>query len=302
MGANVVSERDAQLWFKQFRDGHYDLDDMTRSGRPREINDDEIMDLVEGDTTISLRSCADILGCSHTAVNKHLKALGKSWRYGVIVPHELSAEQLQARVDMCTTNLSSHRNLSWLANVVTADEKWVLYTNNTRKRQWLSPGQEGTPQHKDAKPKKVMICVWWGVRGIVHWETLPIGDTINGELYCQQLDRVAASLKGKQDRVYFLHDNARPHVSKLTQRKLTDLKWQVVPHPPYSPDLAPSDYHLFRSMTHFLDGQKFEDETEVETAVSAFFESRTPDFWTNGILSLGERWRQVVANNGTYIV
>lgn len=302
MGSDVVSEREAQRWFKQFRDGQFDLDDLPRSGRPREINDEEIMDLVDGDTTISLRSCADLLGCSHTAVDKHLKALGKSWRYGTIVPHELTDVQLRARVDSCQRNLDSHRNLAWLSNVITADEKWVLYTNHSRKRQWLSPGQAGTPVHRDAKPKKVMICVWWGVKGIAHWETLPIGGTVNGELYCQQLDRVAASLKGIQDRVYFLHDNARPHVSKITNQKLADLKWEIVPHPPYSPDLAPSDYHLFRSMTHFLDGQTFEDESEVEIAVSDYFASLTPAFFERGILSLGERWRQVVANNGTYLV
>ena len=118
-----MSERDAQLWFKKFREGQYDLEDLPRSGRPREINDDEIMDLVEGDTTISLRSCADILGCSYTAVENRLKELGKTWRYGVIVPHEFTADQLQARVDSCKRNLESHRNMSWLSNIITADEK-----------------------------------------------------------------------------------------------------------------------------------------------------------------------------------
>ena len=113
---------------------------------------------------------------------------------------------------------------------------------------------------------------------------------------------MAAALKEKQDRVYFLHDNARPHVSNLTKHKLTNLKWIVVPHPPYSPDLAPSDYHLFRSMTHFLDGQKFKDEHEVESAVSSYFESLGTAFFERGILSLEERWRQVVNSNGAYIV
>ena len=48
--------------------------------------------------------------------------------------------------------------------------------------------------------------------------------------------------------VIFHQDNARPHTSLVTRKKLLELGWEVMPLPPYSPDLAPSDYHLFRSL------------------------------------------------------
>ncbi|VDP00645.1 unnamed protein product [Heligmosomoides polygyrus] len=41
-----------------------------------------------------------------------------------------------------------------------------------------------------------------------------------------------------------LHDNMRPHVAKVVQQKFEKLGWTVLPHPPYSPDIAPSDYHI----------------------------------------------------------
>ena len=72
-----------------------------------------------------------------------------------------------------------------------------------------------------------------------------------------QLMRLSRALKEKQpeyqevyDKVILQHDNARPHVAKPIKTYLQTLKLKVLPHPPYSPDVAPSDYHLFRSMSH----------------------------------------------------
>ena len=116
--------------------------------------------------------------------------------------------------------MTSHRNYQWLRNLITGNEKWLLYINYTHSRQWLSTGQTGTATTKtDLHPMKVMLSVWWGVNGIVYWEILPRGCIMTADLYCQQLDQVAEKLKGKQDRIYYLHDNARPQVAKSTREK-----------------------------------------------------------------------------------
>ena len=100
----------------------------------------------------------------------------------------------------------------------------------------------------------------------------------------------------------FLHDNARPHVAKVIQQKIEELDWEVLPHPPYSPDLAPSDYHLFRSMQHYLAEKKFKNCDEVKIWVSEFFESQPAEFFEEGIHSLRRRWRDVVNSNGEYLL
>jgi histone-lysine N-methyltransferase SETMAR len=136
----------------------------------------------------------------------------------------------------------------------------------------------------------------------VHWKLLPTGSTVTAEYYCEQLDRVANELRGKQDKVYFLHDNARPHIANTTHQKLLDLGWTVLPHPPYSPDLAPTDYHLFRSLAAFLDKNKFDDEDHLKQELENFFKQKSTEFDGEGISSLPVRWKKVIDSNGAYIV
>jgi histone-lysine N-methyltransferase SETMAR len=91
-----------------------------------------------------------------------------------------------------------------------------------------------------------------------------------------------------------LHDSARLHIAKSTREKLLKLGWSTVPHPPYSPDLASTDYHLFRSLSNHLREKKFNDENDVKMELVSFFDQNSQDFYERGILSLPERWQQVV--------
>jgi hypothetical protein len=111
-----------------------------------------------------------------------------------------------------------------------------------------------------------------------------------------------SKLQGKQDRIYFLHDSARRHIAKSMREKLLKLGWVTVPHPPYSPDLAPTDYHLYRSLSNHLHEKKFDDENYFQMDLLNFFGEKSQDFYERGILSLPERWRQVIDSNGAYIV
>jgi transposase len=126
MGEDVLSTRTAQRWFNHFKNGNFVLDDLPRSGRPMELDVDLLKQLIEEDPRLTFRCLAEQLGCSHTAVEKHLNELGKTWKYGVWIPHELSSHQLQHRVDACMDLMTSHRNYQWLRNLITDDEKWVL--------------------------------------------------------------------------------------------------------------------------------------------------------------------------------
>jgi len=98
--------------------------------------------------------------------------------------------------------------------------------------------------------------------------------------------------------VVFHHDNAQPHTSLKTQKKLRVLDWEILPHPPYSPDLAPPDYHLFRSLEQYLRGENFESGEQIETSLPQFFEQKRQKFFEKGILNLSKRWQYVIEQNG----
>lgn len=303
MGQGVLTLRSIQIWFRQFQENRTELDDRPRSGRPIEFDLDALKALIEEDPRQSLRSLAAELGCSHMTIERQLIGLGKTWKCGYWVPHELTQQQFQDRVDACLELLSSHRTLDWMTNIVTGDEKWVTYVNHRHRRQWLGAGERGVPTPKpELHQKKIMLSVWWGTRGVIYWELLPTDTTVTANVYCRQLDRVAQSLKGKQDRVYFLHDNARPHIAISTRKKILDLKWTTIRHPAYSPDLAPTDYHLFRSLASFLSEKSFENEDDIKKCLTEFFASKSPDFYRDGIQSLAQRWHYVIDNNGAYYI
>ncbi|KAG5327387.1 MOS1T transposase, partial [Pseudoatta argentina] len=151
----------------------------------------------------------------------------------------------------------------------TGDEKWMHYDNPKRRKSWGKPG------HADR--------------------------------YRLQLMRLSRALKEKRplyaqrhDKVILLHDNARPHVAKPVKTYLETLKWEVLPHPLYSPDIAPSDFHLFRSMAHGLADRRFHSYEEAQKWIDSWIASKDMSFFRRGIHVLPERWEKVVSSDGQY--
>ncbi|GFN84039.1 hypothetical protein PoB_001054500 [Plakobranchus ocellatus] len=79
------------------------------------------------------------------------------------------------------------------------------------------------------------------------------------------------------------HDNATPHTAKRTKEWLERYKWDIIPHPAHSPDLAPSDFHLAGPLKCHLGGKKFEDADELIGEVRDRFSKLDANFFTQGI-------------------
>ena len=163
---------------------------------------------------------------------------------------------------------------------------------------------ESEPKN-DLRPKKVMLSVWWDFEGIIYYELLRPNTTIDSKLYCEQLQNLKVALQANRSerrKVRLLHDNAKPHTSKITRQKLEEFGWEILRHPSYSPYLAPSDYHLFRSLGNHLVKKQFDDQAQLKSDLENFFSSLSSKFFEDGILDLPNRWEYVIDNNDIYIV
>lgn len=309
-GNDVLTERQCQNWFAKFRSGKFDVEDAPRSGRPVEADDDTIKALIDANRRITIREIAERLNLSNSTVHDHVKRLGLISKLDIWVPHVLTERNLCSRINVCDSLLKRQENDPFLKRIITGDEKWVVYNNVKRKRSWSEKDNKLDQKSSkvDVHQKKVMLSVWWDFKGIIFFELLPDNPTITPEDYSCHLDKLNDFLKQKRPElvnrkgVVFHQDNARLHTSLVTRQKLLELGWDILPHPAYSPDLAPSDYYLFQSLQNFLDGKTFTSNEEVKTHLDQFFASKDQKFYERGIMLLPERWQKVLDHNGQYVL
>jgi len=125
------------------------------------------------------------------------------------------------------------------------------------------------PKHSSVKIRwKILVSIFWDQDGILLIDYLPKDQTINVEYYSSLLVQLKDMLKEKPrgkftKGVLFLHYNVPAHRALATQKKLAYLGFQCLDHPPYSPDLAPSDYHLFPGLKKQLKGTSTHTHTHI---------------------------------------
>ena len=151
-----------------------------------------------------------------------------------------------------------------------------------------------------------MLCTWWDWKGVLYYELLPENQMINSNKYCSQLDQLYSNRKHlelvSRKHIIFYQDNTRPHVSLMTRQKLLQLGWEVLIHPPYSPDIALSDFPFFWSLQNSLNGKNFNSLEDCKRHLEQFFAQKDKKFWEDGIMKLPEKWQKVVEQNGEYVV
>jgi len=92
-----------------------------------------------------------------------------------------------------------------------------------------------------------------------------------------------------------------PHHALATQKKLAFLVFQCLDHPPYSPDLAPLDYHLFPGLKKQLKGHHFSSDAEVIAAAETWLDEQPSEFFLSGLQKLEERAKKCIDLCGEYV-
>lgn len=306
-GDNSLCERSVNNWFAKFRSGDFDLENQDRGRPPTLVDNGQLKALIEEDTTKTVRELAADLQVDASTISRHLAQLGKVKKLDRWVPHELNEKQAKKRYHICSSLLLRQKNEPFLDRLITCDEKWLLFDNQKRSARWLDVDE--APKHSP-KPKlhmkKIMVTVWWSMQGVFHYSFLKTNETINSTSYCLDIDiaykklaKLRPALVSRKGPI-LLHDNARPHVSQMTLKKLSDVGIEVLPHPPYSPDLAPTDYHLFKSLADYMREKRYTNEIDLKNAFIDFIDSRTSDFFESGITKLLTRWQKCLDSNGYY--
>jgi Transposase. len=94
---------------------------------------------------------------------------------------------------------------------------------------------------------------FWDAEGVILVDIIPHGQITNSDMYIQTLKTLQKLFRRVQPhkcaaKNLLQCDNAQPHTSFKTQQTITELGWTVLSHPPYRPDLAPSDFNLFAAL------------------------------------------------------
>ena len=172
------------------------------------------------------------------------------------VPRLMTVDQKHTRLTLSRTNLNLFEEdpPNFLRRFVTMDETWVHHFIPEAKQQSKQWKHSGSPPPKKAKTVplagKVMASVFWDTDGILHIDYLQKGQTINGTYYASLLtqlwEKIIIKGRGKLTKgVLFHQDNAPVHKSVIAMAAIHDCGFKLIEHPPYSPDLVPSDFHLF---------------------------------------------------------
>ena len=223
--------RRVQKWSIEFRCGCTSTETIPSSGLPNEFTTPEmtnkIHDIVLNDLKVNMRKIAEIISISTERVVNTLHT-------------HLWMRKLYAR---------------WVPRFPTIDQKRIHVTISKKNL----AGKKSTGN--------VMASVLWDAHGIIFIDYLEKGRTINGAYYAAILDWLVDEIRKKRphlkkEQILFHDDNAPSHISNIAQSKKHELGFKSLPHPPYSPDLAPSDY-LFLNLKRWLCNRRFESSEEV---------------------------------------
>ncbi|KAJ4427363.1 hypothetical protein ANN_24984 [Periplaneta americana] len=270
MGVTQIKE-----WFNRFKDGRTSAESEQHCGRPQTARSaavvERVRNLVMADRRLTVREIAEEVG------------------------------------DLLDT---ANTDPGFLNTVITGDESWVYgYDPGTKRQssQWKHPESPRPKKARQVRSKiKVMLTVFFDVRGIVHHEYAPEGQMVTKEYYHDVLWRLRDAVRRKRPDMWTAnnwhlhHDNAPAHSSQLIHTFLAKHGITTVHQPPYSPDLAPCDFWLFPKLKTPLKGSHFESREEIMRNATTELNTIPKEDFQRCFRQWKDRWAKCVQAQGAY--
>lgn len=315
-GEDVMNQVTFYKWYKAFKEGRENITDEPREGRPStsrsEVLKNTAAAIVSEDRRITVRELAATLdisvGSAFSILHDDLAMRRVSCRW---IPRLLTPEQMQHRVSVCQDLLSRFGGEAneQMCRIITVDESWMYHYDPELKQQSSQWKRAQSPPPKKAKLSrsagKVMMIIFFDSEGFLYQHAVPQGQTVTAAYYKSVLITMLRHFKKKRphkivNEILLHHDNARPHVAQSVVDFLNARGIATIPHPPYSPDLAPCDFWLFPAIKFPLRGRKFKTNQEVIKAVEARCKELEKDGLAFVFKKWQERWQKCIITEGGY--
>jgi histone-lysine N-methyltransferase SETMAR len=300
-----------KYWLKKLRSGITEIIDSPRPGRPIVDLAEILLGLLAEQPYASTKSLAKQTQASQETVKRVLIQEMGFQKYTLKwVPHDLSQSQKLERVTASRELLrvlQENRGNNF-ADIITGDESWFCW-HTFHSFRWAQErsGLERNVSQK-IQSKKSMLTVFFNGLRILTINCLPQGQNMNSDYFINNiltdLSQHArdGSRKTSISSMRIHMDNCKVHNSIKTTRKIEELRLTRIPHPPYSPDIAPSDFWLFGYLKEFLRGAAYPDAdtlfAEVQNACGLITQIQIVAVFNNWI----ERLQWVIDHNGEYYI
>ncbi|UYV70310.1 hypothetical protein LAZ67_7002485 [Cordylochernes scorpioides] len=254
----------------QFKAGRISIEDDPRQGRPKFQRTDEnvqkITDLIKENPRTTLLELEQDTGISKTTIGRIVtEDLRLKKTPAKFIPRFLTNEQKLCQLATCEDMLEMTRtDPEWKDKIITGDETWVYgYDPETKRQSAEWRGQAFFRCLREAIRKK-RPEKWTNGDWILH------------------------------------HDNARPHTAHLVTSFLAKNGTEILPQPPYSPDIAPNDFFLFPKLKAVLKGRHFDTREDIIEKSLLALKSIPKEAYKNCFDNWEKRWRWCVEARGDY--
>lgn len=321
-GDICMSQTRVQVWFKRFKDGRVSPKDDHHPGRNKttgsQANVNRVHCALAHDRRKTVRMLASELDLPKTGVHRILKKNLKMSKIAPkLIPKQLTPEQEGCRRTISCSNLDLvSEDTSILSWIVTGDESWISLQEIDTKQtscEWLlkgSPGLRPMKVRKQRSVRKLMLTVFWDIEGPILVDFLPPRTCVDSDHYLEVLGRLKENIRCKRPHLWakdpaatnpkqrkFI-SHASSHTSSITLAFFLDIP--LLAHPPYSPDLAPSDYFLFPHLKSGLAARQMRNLEDLKACVHRELRAIPKEDYRAAIDQWPVRWMKCIEANGSY--